>query len=180
MSISILLLIIFGFIVFVILLLMIIAGISLAPWLPTPSNYLEGIHKLANLKSNQKFYELGCGNGKVAFFIAHHNKQSIIKGFELAFPVFLWGRIKHFIFYKKYSNLSLVWFDVLKKDLSDADVIFCYALQKNINKKLKQKLQSELSPGTKIILLEAQFTDWTYLEKYQLNTDDMPLYLYII
>ena len=121
---------------------------SFAPWLPSKRGDLKRIFKLANLKSGEVFYDLGCGDGRIVFY-AHRNFQVKSIGIEIALPLFLVCKIRQ-IFYPgkdivfKYKNL-------FKQDLSDADLVYVFSLPKVLEKKLKQKLEKELKSGARVI-----------------------------
>ena len=40
-------------------------GLFSAPWYPTDRRYFTAIEKLASPKTNDIFYELGCGDGRL-------------------------------------------------------------------------------------------------------------------
>jgi len=124
------------------------AILSLAPWVPSQKKDLERIFKVANLKPNEIFYDLGCGNGRINFY-ANRNFHVKSIGIELALPLFLTCKIRQ-IFHPN-KNTFFKYKSLFKEDLSKADVIYVFGLPSSLEKKLKQKLEKELRPGTRVI-----------------------------
>ncbi|MBT6068240.1 class I SAM-dependent methyltransferase [Candidatus Peregrinibacteria bacterium] len=147
------------FIIAVILLIPVfIAGFSLAPWVPIPKDRLEKINRLANLKPGQIFYELGCGDARVAHYIAKANPKAKVIGIEMAYTMYLWSRLRNFISPQK--NLTLKHANALKVDLSDANIVYIYMIEPTMNKILKPKFLRELKKNTKIISYACRFLEW--------------------
>ncbi len=124
------------------------ATLSLAPWVPSRKRDLKRIFKIADLKPNDTFYDLGCGNGRIIFY-ANRNFQVKSIGIELALPLFLICKIRQ-IFHSN-ENIIFKYKSLFKEDMSKADVIYVFALPKSLEKKLKQKLERELKPGARVI-----------------------------
>jgi len=124
------------------------AILSLAPWVPSRKKDLKRIFKIANLKPNEIFYDLGCGDGRIIFY-AHRNFNVKSIGIELALPLFLICKIRQ-IFHSN-KNILFKYKSLFKEDLSKADVIYVFALPRTLEKKLKQKLEKELKPGARVI-----------------------------
>jgi cyclopropane fatty-acyl-phospholipid synthase-like methyltransferase len=61
------------------------------------------IFKLANLQPGEKFYDLGCGNGKVVIYAAKNFPIEAI-GVELAFPLYLICKIRQFFLLGRILN----------------------------------------------------------------------------
>src|SRR5436190_906790 len=59
-------------------------GLSLAPWVPTRKRDLERILRLAALKSGETFYELGCGDARVARYVARQRPDVHVVGIEMS------------------------------------------------------------------------------------------------
>lgn len=137
-----------------------IAACSLAPWVPTHSADFARIHVQSALQSGAIFYELGCGEGRVCRYMASHNPDAKIIGIEKAYPLFVIARIRQWI--APYNNLSYIYGDVMRTDISDADVVYTYAMIQTIQKKLQPKFFAELRPHAHIISYQFSMKDWPY------------------
>ncbi|MCA9370959.1 MAG: class I SAM-dependent methyltransferase, partial [Candidatus Peregrinibacteria bacterium] len=133
------------FIIAMLLLPIGLAGLSLAPWVPTSRADFARINTHLKLKNGSVFYELGSGDGRVCRYIAKHNPQANVVGIELALPMYLIAVIQQKI--SPLKNLSYVHGNALTYNLSDADAIYTYALINTINEKLTPKFLKELTPG---------------------------------
>lgn len=124
------------------------AGWSLIIWVPTRRIDLPRILTLAKLQKNDLVYELGCGDGRVAVYLAKHSPAEII-GLELAWPFYLLSKLRQLIVGQK--NLSVRCRNLFQTDLSEASVIYIFGIPDKLADKLKPKLEQELKPGAKVI-----------------------------
>ena len=98
---------IFVFLIIIFLLITIlVAGWSSAPFMPTRDEDLPRILKLCNLKPGEKFVDLGCGNGKVVLYIAKNTKAKVV-GLEMALPIYVWAKIKQL--FSGSKNLKVIY-----------------------------------------------------------------------
>lgn len=125
-----------------------LAGKSLAPFVPARRKDLPRILKLANLKSGEIFYDLGCGIGAVAIG-AGQIPGVVSVGVEIAWPLYIICRLRRL--FHKNKNITFVLKNLYKTDLSNADVVYVFGLPATLKLKLKEKLQRELKPGARII-----------------------------
>ena len=144
------------------------AGLSLAPYCPVPKADLERIHKLANLQKGQVFYEIGCGDGRVCHYVAKQNPQAQVVAIEMAWPLFLWARMRQF--FSPVPNLIIKLGDALKEDLSDVDVVYFYMVSRAINSIIKPKLQQEMKQGGRVLSYECVMNGWK--GTYEKNISD--------
>jgi precorrin-6B methylase 2 len=145
-------------VVFILSVTLLYAFISLAPWVPTPKKELERINRLADLKSGQVFYEIGCGTARVSSFIARKNPEVKVVGIELALPIYLFARSVNF--FGSPKNLQIEFGDAFSKNYSDADAVYIYGLPATVNGRLKNKLEKELRPGAKFISYAFAVDGW--------------------
>ena len=150
--------------------------LSFAPWVPSRSRDLARIFKLADLRSGQTFYDLGCGDGKVVFYAGSHYKVKAI-GLEIAWPLFLICRLKQLLF-RGRAKIDFKYKNLYKENLSSADVVYFFGIPKSLNQKFFDKLKSELKPGTKIISYAFRLADWTPRLIDKPTANDLPIYLY--
>ena len=162
-----------------ILLPCVIAGLSMAPWMPTRKKDLARINHLAALKKGEIFYELGSGDGRVSYFIAKNNPHCQVIGIEIAWPLFIYSKLK--LFFAPQKNLCFKMGNIFKEDLSKADVIYVFAMKNTLNKKLKQKFNKELKKEARIISYVFSINNFSKNAHLSKNTKkDLGIYVYEI
>ncbi|MDD2487497.1 MAG: class I SAM-dependent methyltransferase [Candidatus Gracilibacteria bacterium] len=161
-------------VILIILIPFALAGMSLAPWVPTrKKDYIRGL-KLVEFKKGDNFYEIGSGDGRVTFY-AGKNHDINARGIEICYPIYLYAKIKNII--QKNRNISFENADLFKYDFSDADVIYLYGMPDK-NPKLIDKFRKELKKGTKIISYTFEIKGLEPIEISKPTENDLPIYLY--
>jgi precorrin-6B methylase 2 len=127
------------------------AGISAAPWLPTKPKQRRHLIDNLELKQNATCYDLGCGDGTLLFALARKFPTAKAIGYEISLLPFLIGTIRKFIGGKKYKNVSLRFGNLFLKNLSEADLVLVFLLDKSYPK-LKKKFSEELKDNAKIVV----------------------------
>lgn len=148
------------------------AGIKAAPWFPTWSRDIERFLKLAEIKPGDKFYDLGCGDGKLVFAAAKAGAHAT--GFEISLLPYLIAKIKSF----SVEKSSIEFRDFWNQDLSDADIVYLFLTPK-VNPKAKEKLERELKKGARIVAYTWPIEGWQPL-KEDFQKGQPPMYLYEI
>lgn len=92
------------------------------PFIPTPMKAVRAMLEFADVKKGDRVYDLGCGDGRV--LLEAERKGATAIGYELSFPTLLLAKFRTF----GKKNIHVRYNDFWKKDLSEADVIFCYLL----------------------------------------------------
>jgi len=149
----------------------------LAPWVPTRSELLPYIMLLVKPKEGDVFYDLGCGDGRVAVEASLRgaravcieiNKELIEKAKERARKLGVFDRVE--FINDDFFNVSL----------SDATIVYMYLLT-SVNRMLKPKLERELRLGTKVITLDFEVPGWRpiHILRVSLGYRDATLYLYV-
>ncbi len=164
-----LLLMVFVIFIAVSLMLTIFMG---APFIPTSEAKMQRMFKLANIKKGEKFYDLGAGDGRFVIAAAKLGAKAV--GIEINPFQVLWckWRIARAGLGK---SAHVVRGNILKQDLSSADVLTCY-LFPGMNKLLQPKLQRELRPGARVVTHLFRFHGWKPLAEDKKEQ----LYLYRI
>jgi len=160
-----------------VLLSVLVASWSSAPFLPTRTADLPRVLKLANLKEGQKFYDLGCGNGKVVFYIGKNSKAKSV-GIEMALPIYFWAKIKQI--FSGCKNCNILYKNFFKVDLTDVDVVYIFGYPISLKLRVAKKLQKELKPGARIISYSFKIADWQPVEVDKPAKDQIPIYIYQI
>ena len=150
------------------------AGLRAAPWVPAWGRDIDRILRLADIKKGQVAYELGCGDGRILQAFERAGAKAI--GFELAFAMYLWSKLR--MFFGKNKNAKVRFRDFWNISFADADVVYFY-LMPHIYPKLEAKLKKELRPGTKIIVYAFPFPEWKPV-KIDKETDQPTIYFYIV
>jgi len=138
------------------------------PYVPTTDEAVLAMLKLADVKSTDVVYDLGCGDGRIVItaakiYGAHGvgidiNPQRIHDAKENA---------------KKAGVEDLVRFeenDLFKANIRDASVVTLFLLQK-VNLRLRPKLL-KLKPGTRIVSNTFDMGDWKPDKEETLKTGD--------
>ncbi|MBT3348980.1 class I SAM-dependent methyltransferase [bacterium] len=115
------------------------------PFIPTPDPIVEKMIELAELTSEKKFVDLGCGEGKIVRAAGKLGARG--SGYELIKPLVWYSTLRN-----KLENLPIEFRsdDFFTANLENIDVIFCY-LWPSAMKKFWENFGETLTPGTKII-----------------------------
>lgn len=153
------LLILMLFVVLILLLLWMWGGIwAKVPFVPVPNSILENISKELDVKDGSVVYDLGCGDGRILFYLASKNKNTKYIGIENSqFPLIL-ARVRSWWHkYRTGTEVEILNQDFFERDLSDATHIFTY-LYPNVMDDLLPKLDKELKRGTRLVSTTFKFT----------------------
>lgn len=128
------------------------------PFVTIPSKTLSEIEKALNINENSVVYDLGCGDGRVLFYLHKHNPKAKYIGIENSPFPFLLASVRNWWHKRKYkSGIVLLKKDFFTKDLSDATHIFTY-LYPNVMDDLLPKFDKEFKRGTKLVSASFCFT----------------------
>lgn len=128
------------------------AGVSGAPWVPTWRRDVERFLKLAQLQPDERFYDLGCGDGRLVRAAA--DAGAIATGFECSLLPYILAKLR------VGRRGSIRYADLWDADLKDANVVYCFLLPK-VYPKLKERIERECRTGTRIILYVWPMEGWT-------------------
>lgn len=163
-------------VIWLILLTLAITALSLAPWVPTRKKDLPRILNLAGLQAGDIFYDLGCGDGRVAFYISENSPAKAI-GIELAIPFFVFCRLKSY--FLKTPRLEFKLKSIYNENLNNAKVVYLFAANsQKLNEKLVHKLLTELPDGAKIISYAFPILSLKASQIDKPKNDDVAIYLY--
>jgi len=164
----------FGIIILVIVLgTFVYAGFRGAPWLPTKSGDIERMFEAVQLKPEQTFYDLGCGDGRLLFIAAEKGASAI--GYEISLLPYFIAQTRR-IFSKNRKKIKIHFYDFWHADLRNADVIYLFA-QPQYMEKLKTKLQAEMKKGSAAVSYCWPVADLAGGEELWVP-DQLPFYIY--
>jgi len=154
------------------------------PYLPTTEEAVVAMLKLADVKSTDVVYDLGCGDGRIVVAAA---KNFGARGVGIDIDPVRIAEAKANA--KKAAVENLVQFeenDLFRADIHEASVVTLFLLS-SVNLKLRPKLLGELKPGTRIVSNTFEMGDWQPDKEVTLeqrSDDDGPfsrkLYLWIV
>jgi SAM-dependent methyltransferase len=134
-----------------------IAKLPEVPYVPTENTVVDGMLKLAGVKSTDVVYDLGCGDGRIVVRAAKNYGARGV-GVDIN-PV----RVQEARENAKRNGVeNLVRFeegDLFDADIHDATVVTLYLLP-NVNVRLRPKLLKDLKPGTRVVSHSFDMGDW--------------------
>lgn len=114
-------------------------------------------------KKDLIFYDLGCGNGDI-LLLADDLKMKAV-GYEIAPFYYMLSKIRTSL----RKNISVKYSNILKVDLSKADIIYCYLLPPLL-KKLVPKFQKELKKNAVVISTGFPIDNLKLVRKLEINS----------
>lgn len=114
------------------------------PFVPTPMKNVRDMIACADIQADDRVYDLGCGDGRL--LIAAAAKGATAIGYELSLPTLLLACLRA----RGNKRVSICYGDFWKKDLSDADVIFCYLLLDKMAQ-FERDVWPSLKPGCRVV-----------------------------
>ena len=149
------------------------SGIVGVPWLPTPKSKVRAMLEIADVSQEDTLYDLGSGDGRFIVMAAKDfGAQSI--GIEVDPIRSLYSRFsiwRHGL----RNNVQVLRANFFKVSLEDASVVTIYGGYE-INKKIRDKLASELKPGTRVVSYRFTLEGWEPVK----TNDDESIYLYVV
>jgi hypothetical protein len=147
------------------------SGVVGAPWVPTPKKRVRAMLEFADVDSNDILYDLGSGDGRIIVMAAKEFGAASI-GIEVDPLRLLWSRLSI-----RRQGLSLkvrvIRANFFKVSLEEATVVTLYQGYE-INKKIRDKLTSELKPGTRVVSYRFVLEDLTPTKA----SEEESIYLY--
>jgi hypothetical protein len=148
-------------------------GVVGAPWVPTPKKRVRAMLEFAEVTSEDILYDLGSGDGRIVVMAGKEFGATSI-GIELDPLRLLWSRFsirRH----RLRQKVRIIRANFFKVSLEDATVVTLYQGYE-INKKIRDKLASELKPGTRVVSYRFILDGWTPTK----TKEEESIYLYVI
>ncbi len=140
---------------------------------PTSKRLVRKMLKMAEVNSDDMVYDLGSGDGRIVIEAARIFKSNAV-GIE-ADPIrLIWSRLM-IILLGVNRQVKILWGNFFNQDITPATVVTLF-LSSKANKRLKQKLQRELQPGTRIVTYYWAFHGWKPVK----TDEEDKIYMYII
>ena len=118
------------------------------PWVPSSMQMVNRMMEMANVGSEDVVYDLGCGDGRMLLAAAMRYQARAV-GIEIDPLRYLWCQFLITILGQR-KRIRIIFGNLFKKDLSEANVVLCYLMPDALTK-LEKKFKQELQPGTRIV-----------------------------
>jgi precorrin-6B methylase 2 len=129
---------------------------DLAPFVGTPSAVVEQMLRLAEVGEGDVLYDLGSGDGRIVIAAAALGASGV--GIEIN-PDLVRVSREAARSNRVEDRVRFVTGDVLDTDLSPATVVTIYLLPES-NELLREKLETELKPGSRIVSHQYDVPGW--------------------
>lgn len=136
------------------------------PYVPTTEEAVKAMLKLADVKSSDIVYDLGCGDGRIVIAAAKEygahgfgidiNPERIAEANENAKKAGVENRVRF------EEN------DLFDADIHDASVVTLFLLD-SVNLRLRPKLLNDLKPGTRIVSNTFDMGDWKPAKEFRVG-----------
>lgn len=145
---------------------------------PIPA-HKKGIAKaleLAEIKPGEKFYDLGCGDGRVLVeAVKKYDCRGI--GYELMLPYYLLAKVRIKLACKD-KQIDLRFKNLFKADLENADVIFCFLTPKLMEKIGRLLKDAKLKKGARVVSYAFSIKGVELVKKISCSKENWNIYLY--
>lgn len=147
----------------------------LAPYVSSPEHIVDRMLELATIKPGETVYDLGAGDGRVVIAAAEKFKAHAV-GVEIS-PKLVAEASARIEKLGLADNARVIQGDVLKTDLSRADVVIIY-LVTSLNEKLRPRFEKFLKAGARVVSHDFAVPGWkpTRVEK---TADRHPHSIYV-
>ena len=153
------------------------AVLSGVPFLSSPPEVVKRMLKLASVGPGDVVYDLGCGDGRILIAAVEAFKAKEAIGYKIRDDVYK-KALEEVTKANLQERIRIVNSDFFEADLSRPSVITLY-VDGLTNGKLKQKLEKETSPGTRIVSHDFPMPGWQPLIENTFPDHSHTIYLYV-
>lgn len=149
------------------------------PFVVTPLEVVDQMLRLARVGPDDVVYDLGSGDGRVVIAAARDFGARAV-GIEID-PRLVSRSREYADRAGLASRVTIREQDLFEADLSAATVVALY-LTREINLRLRPKLERELRPGTRIVSFNFDMGDWepAVVLRVDVNGRAIPVYLWVL
>lgn len=154
------------------------AADSGAPYVPLEEDLVERLLQIAEVKPEDTVYDLGSGDGRVIIMAAlRYGARGV--GIEIDKLRYLYSKFRAFVL-RVNDRVSFINDSFANVDVSEASVVTVFLLTET-NDIIRETLERELKPGTRVVSAAFEFSDWkpVYVD-HEHQTPYGPLYLYVM
>ncbi len=145
-----------------------------SPYYATPKKLLKEIIKHFNLKENEKFADLGSGDGRVIWATYNMYKCTTV-GYEFSPVLLIIVKLTKAIIAPFNKKIQFLEENFLKVDLKPFNVIYCCLPAESLEI-LQKKFKKELKKGTRVYTYKKPLPD---IKGKLIRVGEYPLYEYI-
>jgi SAM-dependent methyltransferase len=127
------------------------------PFVPTPTEVVDEMLRLADVKAGDVLYDLGCGDGRIVIAAAKRFGTRAV-GIDID-PVRITESNANAAAAGIAGKVRFIQQDLFEADFKDATVVTMYLLT-SVNRRLRPKLLAELRPGTRLVSHSFDMGDW--------------------
>lgn len=117
-------------------------------WEPSPRDVIDRMLSMADVRSTDVVYDLGCGDGRIVITAAKRMGARAV-GVDLD-PQRINESNENALCEGVANSVAFIEGDLFKTDISEASVVMLF-LFPDVNLRLRPKLMTELRPGTRIV-----------------------------
>lgn len=148
---------------------------SFIGFVPTPPECIDGFFELVEVSPSDVVFDLGSGDGRLLFAALEKGAGRVV-GVDL--DPELVSQARETAKSKGMADrASFIESDVLDTNLADATLVFCY-LFPTASEALRPKFESELKPGTRIVMESFHIPGWT--ETKSILKEGKEFFLYVM
>ncbi len=146
-----------------------------SPYYATPKKLVKEIVKKFGLKSNEKFADLGCGDGRVVW-ATHKMFKCESVGYEISPVLLMMIKLSKALYAPFNKKIQFVEEDFFKVDLKVFDVIYC-CLPDETLKILSKKFKKELKKGSRVYTYKRELPNLKS-KKIQVGSEEIFEYIF--
>lgn len=145
------------------------------PFVPTPTEVVNAMLKLAGVKKGDVVYDLGSGDGRIVIAAAQRHGARAV-GIDID-PARTEEATRNARASGVADRVRFITQDLFDADLGEATVVTLYLLPR-VNQRLRPKLLAELKPGTRVVSHGFDMGDWK--PERTIEVQSVPVYLWIV